>query len=72
MNRARVAVLFRELALEFEAPDEAVIADDRPSKTRRRGPRALPPPAEVSELDAARARAALRTAGFNVDERRKR
>lgn len=61
MNRAAVASLLRQIAAELEAPDE------REEPPRKRGPRVPlhpPPRGEVSELDAARARAILKAKGI--------
>lgn len=65
MNLARVAAALRELADAVEADDE--LAEDRPSRPRRR-PRTLKmpvrPAVEVDELAQARADRALRRRGF--------
>ena len=80
MNRARVAALFRELAVEFDTPDAApssaelrvaalfvaLAGEFRTKKPSR--VRAEAPPVEVDEVTRARVRRVLKQKGYRDGE----
>jgi hypothetical protein len=66
VNRARVAALLRELAAAIESDDGAAPQKPMPSRKRPRAARTLTPPADVTDLDIARARDSARKAGLLI------